>query len=116
MAKPLPIDVSNTKAQMRKGILEFCILLIVSQSEIYTNDILQELRKADLIVVEGTVYPILNRLKDANLLTYSWSESKSGPPRKYYSITPLGRTFLRQLVDTWQSLDASMNALLKKFN
>lgn len=115
MAKPLPIDVSNTKAQMRKGILEFCILLVVSQSEIYTNDILQELRKADLIVVEGTVYPILNRLKDANLLTYSWSESKSGPPRKYYSITPLGRTFLGQLVDTWQSLDASMNALLKKF-
>ncbi len=116
MAKPIPIDVSNTKAQMRKGILEFCILLIVSQGEIYANDILQELRTADLIVVEGTVYPILNRLKDANLLTYSWSESKSGPPRKYYSITPLGRSFLRQLIDTWQSLDSSINALMQKFN
>ncbi len=116
MAKILPIDVSNTKAQMRKGILEYCILLIVSQEEIYTNDILQELHKADLIVVEGTIYPILNRLKDADLLTYNWSESKSGPPRKYYSITPLGRVFLRQLIDTWESLDSSINALMKKFN
>lgn len=116
MAKPTPIDVSNTKAQMRKGILEFCILLIVSQEEIYASDILTELRNADLIVVEGTVYPILNRLKDAGLLTYTWSESNSGPPRKYYSITPLGQSFLRQLISTWQSLDSSINALMKKFN
>lgn len=101
---------------MRKGILEFCILLIASQGETYTNDILQELRKADLLVVEGTVYPILNRLKEAELLTYSWSESKSGPPRKYYAITPLGRTFLRQLISTWESLDSSINALMRKFN
>lgn len=111
-----PIDVGNTKAQMRKGILEFCILLIISQDKTYTNDILKELHQADLIVVEGTVYPLLNRLKNAGLLTYDWSESKSGPPRKYYSITREGRAFLEQLMTTWQSLDRSINALLKKFN
>jgi PadR family transcriptional regulator PadR len=111
-----PLDVANTKAQMRKGILEFCILLIISEDKTYTNDILQELRQADLIVVEGTIYPILNRLKNAGLLTYDWSESKNGPPRKYYSITPQGKVFLRQLLNTWESLDHSINALLKKFH
>lgn len=111
-----PLDVANTKAQMRKGILEFCILLIISEDKTYTNDILQELRQADLIVVEGTIYPILNRLKNAGLLTYDWSESKNGPPRKYYSITTQGKAFLRQLLSTWESLDHSINALLKKFH
>lgn len=110
------IDVANTKAQMRKGILEFCILLIISEDKTYTNDILKELHQADLIVVEGTVYPLLNRLKNAGLLTYDWSESKNGPPRKYYSITPEGKAFLKQLMTTWQSLDNSINTLLKKFN
>jgi Predicted transcriptional regulators len=111
-----PLEVANTKAQMRKGILEFCILLIISEEKTYTNDILKELHQADLIVVEGTVYPILNRLKNAGLLTYDWSESKNGPPRKYYSITPDGKAFLKQLLTTWQSLDRSINALLKKFH
>ena len=110
------IDVSNTKAQMRKGILEFCILLIVSQEKTYTNDILRELRAADLIVVEGTVYPILNRLKNAGLMEYDWSESPSGPPRKYYSLTKQGHSFLEQLVGTWNALDASITTLIKKFN
>jgi PadR family transcriptional regulator PadR len=113
---PTIIDVSNTKAQMRKGILEFCILLIVSQEKTYTNDIMKELRAADLIVVEGTVYPILSRLKNAGLLTYDWSESPSGPPRKYYSLTAEGHDFLEQLAGTWKSLDTSINTLLKKFN
>ena len=116
MAHPSLIDVSNTKAQMRKGILEFYILLIISQGKTYTNDILKELRTADLIVVEGTVYPILNRLKSAGLLEYDWSESPNGPPRKYYSLTQNGHDFLEQLVGTWESLDTSINTLLKKFN
>ena len=115
MQRSPPFDVSNTKAQMRKGILEFCILLIVSEGKTYTNDILTELHAADLIVVEGTVYPILNRLKNAGLLSYDWSESTSGPPRKYYALTSDGRAFLRQLLGTWQSLDTSINKLLKKF-
>ncbi len=116
MDPKLQLDVANTKAQMRKGILEFCILLIISEGETYTNDILKELRAADLIVVEGTLYPLLNRLKNAGLLTYDWSESKNGPPRKYYSLTPAGKAFLEQLLETWQTLDGSINALLKKFS
>ncbi|MFA5935325.1 MAG: PadR family transcriptional regulator [Patescibacteria group bacterium] len=111
-----PLDVSNTKAQMRKGILEFCILLIISQGKTYTNDILKELRTADLLVVEGTVYPILSRLKNAGLLSYDWSESPNGPPRKYYALTENGHDFLEQLVGTWESLDSSINKLLTKFN
>lgn len=116
MPHPLPIDVANTKAQMRKGILEFGILLIISEGKIYANDILNELRAADLIVVEGTVYPLLSRLKNAGLLTYDWSESKNGPPRKYYSLTPQGKQFLTQLSETWHALDTSINTLMKKFH
>lgn len=111
-----PIDVSNTKAQMRKGILEFCILLVVSQGKTYTNDILKELQAADLIVVEGTIYPILSRLKNAGLLSYDWSESPSGPPRKYYALTNDGRYFLEQLSGTWKALNGSITVLLNKFN
>ncbi len=110
------INVDNTKAQMRKGILEFCILLVISEGQIYANDILKELKAADLIVVEGTLYPLLNRLKNAELLSYDWSESKNGPPRKYYSLTPEGKKFLTQLLSTWQNLDTSINTLLKKFH
>ena len=118
MSQPITqdVDVGNTKAQMRKGILEFCILLIVSEGKMYANDILEVLRTADLIVVEGTIYPILNRLKNAGLLSYDWSESKSGPPRKYYSITPAGREFLTQLLGTWKSLNTSINHLIEKFH
>lgn len=111
-----PIDVANTKAQMRKGILEFCILLVISEGEAYASDILKELQAADLIVVEGTLYPLLSRLKNAGLLMYDWSESKNGPPRKYYSLTPQGRKFLDQLSETWTALDRSINTLMKKFN
>jgi len=115
MPQELPISVDNTKAQMRKGILEFCILLVISQGKTYASNILQELKKADLIVVEGTIYPLLNRLKDAGLLAYDWAESRSGPPRKYYSLTPQGAEFLKQLTNTWRMLDGSISALVKKF-
>ena len=111
----LEFNVENTKAQMRKGILEFCVLLVISQGKIYASDILKELKKADLIVVEGTVYPLLARLKNSGLLSYDWEESKSGPPRKYYVLTIEGAAVLKQLVKTWQSLDKSLNSLLKKF-
>jgi len=109
------INQENTKAQMRRGILEFCILLIISKGQIYANEILKELKKADLIVVEGTIYPMLSRLKNSGLLKYDWEESKSGPPRKYYSLTPKGRTFLSELKKMWLSLDKSINSLIKKF-
>lgn len=109
-------EIENTRAQMRKGFLEFCILLVISRDKIYSSDIIKELKKADLIVVEGTIYPLLNRLRKSELLDYSWEESRSGPPRKYYVITDKGRKSLEELTKTWTSLSGSINSLIKKFN
>jgi PadR family transcriptional regulator PadR len=115
MIKNTDANIENTKAQMRRGILEFSILLIISEGKIYTSNILRELKKADLIVVEGTIYPLLTRLKNMQLLEYDWQESKSGPPRKYYILTNSGKETLKQLTATWQSLDKSLTSLIKKF-
>jgi PadR family transcriptional regulator, regulatory protein PadR len=98
------MNVANTQIQMRKGLLEFCILHIISRGEVYTSDLIEELTQAQMIVVEGTLYPLLNRLKSAALVTYRWVESESGPPRKYYSITEEGKEFLSTLSETWASL------------
>jgi PadR family transcriptional regulator PadR len=98
------MNVANTQIQMRKGLLEFCILNIISRGEVYTSDLIDELTRAEMIVVEGTLYPLLNRLKEAELLSYRWVESESGPPRKYYSITEEGKKFLDILSETWTSL------------
>jgi len=94
----------NTQTQMRKGILEYCILSIIVRGEIYASDIIAELKKAELLVVEGTLYPLLTRLKNNGLLSYSWQESTSGPPRKYYQITPEGQEVLAKLDVTWKEL------------
>jgi PadR family transcriptional regulator PadR len=94
----------NTQTQMRKGILEYCVLLIISRGEIYASDIIAELKRAKLLVVEGTLYPLLTRLKNNGLLSYNWVESTSGPPRKYYVLTPEGKQILTQLDTTWQEL------------
>ncbi len=91
----------NIKAQMRKGILEYCILAILSREDSYAPKIIAELRQSEMIVVEGTIYPILTRQKNAGLLTYRWEESPQGPPRKYYSITAKGREYLAQLDIAW---------------
>jgi PadR family transcriptional regulator, regulatory protein PadR len=107
-------STENTKAQMRKGTLEFCILLIIAEGEAYASDILQRLKDADLLVVEGTLYPLLSRLRSAELLSYEWRESKNGPPRKYYSLTKKGKENLKELVATWHSLNASITSLLKR--
>lgn len=106
-------NIDKTKAQMRKGILEFCILSILKKGEAYPSDIIQNLKEAKLIVVEGTLYPLLTRLKNAELLSYRWEESTSGPPRKYYSITPLGEAFLQELQTTWQELETAINKITK---
>ncbi|GGK56977.1 PadR family transcriptional regulator [Rufibacter glacialis] len=98
------MKVENTQVQMRKGILEYCILEIISRGEVYASDMLEELTSAKMIVVEGTLYPLLTRLKNAGLLDYSWVESTSGPPRKYYTLTATGTEFLDQLRHTWQEL------------
>lgn len=98
------MKLDNTKAQMRKGVLELCILSILQRKEAYPSEIIEALREAKLIVVEGTLYPLLTRLKNADLLVYRWEESPSGPPRKYYSLTPLGESFLTELQKTWDEL------------
>lgn len=98
------MNVENTKVQMRKGILEYCILSIIAGSEVYASDILASLKDARLIVVEGTLYPLLTRLKNSGLLSYRWEESTGGPPRKYYELTPEGEAFLKELDDTWADL------------
>ncbi len=100
----MAINVENTKAQMRKGILEYCILSILSREDSYAPKIIAELKEAEMIVVEGTLYPILTRQKNQGLLTYRWEESPQGPPRKYYSLTPEGRDALRQLDESWDEL------------
>ncbi len=105
----MAINVDNTKAQMRKGILEYCILSILSREDSYAPKIIAELKEADMIVVEGTLYPILTRQKNQGLLTYRWQESPQGPPRKYYSLTPEGREALRQLDAEWETLVAQIN-------
>ena len=94
----------NTQTQMRKGILEYCILSVIAKGEIYASDIISELKKARLLVVEGTLYPLLTRLKNNGLLSYNWVESTSGPPRKYYVLSDEGRKVLEQLDGTWKEL------------
>lgn len=108
------IGPENTKAQMRKGILEYVVLLVISQGEIYASDILEVLKKDNLLIVEGTLYPLLSRLKQAELVAYAWRESASGPPRKYYRLTEKGQNTLKQLTVTWQGLSKSINSLIKK--
>lgn len=105
-------DIDTARAQMRKGMLEFCTLLIIEKDTAYVSDILKELKRADLIVVEGTLYPLLSRLKSEGLLEYSWQESKAGPPRKYYSLTEKGKKTLAQLKTVWKTLTTSINSLI----
>lgn len=103
------MNVENTKAQMRKGVLEFCILQLLKAREMYPSEIIDSLKEARLIVVEGTLYPMLTRLKNSGILDYRWEESKSGPPRKYYKLTPIGDKFLEELTETWQELVLAVN-------
>lgn len=108
------MNVENTKVQMRKGILEYCILHIISRGEVYASDMLNELTSAKIIVVEGTLYPLLTRLRKAGLLEYKWVESTSGPPRKYYILTEKGQLFLDQLNETWENLTASTSKIISR--
>ena len=103
------MNIENTKAQMRKGVLEMCILSLLSTEEMYTSDIIEKLKNSQLVVVEGTLYPLLTRLKNAGLLQYYWQESTSGPPRKYFKITPEGLTFLKELKDSWAAINEAVS-------
>ncbi len=108
------MNAENAKAQMRKGILEYCILTIIAEGDAYASDILNKLKEARLIVVEGTLYPLLTRQKNAGLLSYRWEESTQGPPRKYYSLTESGKEFLKDLDTSWHELVDAINNLKKK--
>jgi len=99
------MNADNIKSQMRKGYLEYCILLVLKKKPAYTSDIIAELKEAKLIVVEGTLYPLLTRLKNSGLLDYKWEESTQGPPRKYYEMTPLGYKFLEELENAWNEIN-----------
>jgi len=105
------INTDNVKAQMRKGILEYCILLILARNDAYATVIINELKTAKMIVVEGTLYPLLMRQKNQGLLSYRWEESPQGPPRKYYMITDKGRRFLKELDASWEELIVTVNAI-----
>lgn len=103
------MKIQNAKAQMRKGVLEYCILSILSGGDAYASDIIKELKSAELIVVEGTLYPLLTRQKNSGLLSYRWEESTQGPPRKYYRLTDTGEEFLSELDTSWNTLTTSVN-------
>ncbi len=107
------MNTENTKAQMRKGILEFCILSLINEKEMYVSDLIDELRNGKLEVVEGTLYPLLTRLKNGEFLSYRWEESTGGPPRKYYQMTDKGKLFLAELQNTWNDLTDSVNRITK---
>ncbi|MCF8379815.1 MAG: PadR family transcriptional regulator [Bacteroidales bacterium] len=110
------MNVENSKAQMRKGVLEYCILLMLSRKDAYASDIINQLKDAKLIVVEGTLYPLLTRQKNAGLLNYRWEESTQGPPRKYYTITEIGKSYIKELDKSWLELVKSIESIRKVNN
>jgi PadR family transcriptional regulator PadR len=105
------MNIDNTQSQMRKGILEFCILSIIKRNESYPSDIIEKMREANFQLLEGTLYPLLTRLKNAEMLTYRWVESNSGPPRKYFSLTEKGTAFYDELKSTWEELANAVQQL-----
>ena len=107
------MNIDNTASQMRKGVLEFCILSIIKEGEAYPSDIVEKMKEANLNIFEGTLYPLLTRLKNAEMLNYRWVESNSGPPRKYFSLTEKGETFYRDLEATWNELANAVAQLTK---
>jgi len=112
--KLMEMKSEKSTTQMRRGVLELCVLSIISDKDVYTSDIIEAMKDAELIVVEGTVYPLLSRLKNEGVLNYKWEESTSGPPRKYYSLSEEGKNMLKQLTETWTALSNSVNKLLNK--
>ncbi|WP_294082855.1 PadR family transcriptional regulator [Proteiniphilum sp. UBA5384] len=110
------MNIENTQSQMRKGVLEYCILSIIKRGEAYPGDIIDEMKGAGLQLLEGTLYPLLNRLKNAGILTYRWVESTSGPPRKYFCLTEKGEEFYVLLQATWNELAKGVETLTCKGN
>jgi PadR family transcriptional regulator, regulatory protein PadR len=110
------MNIDNTASQMRKGVLEFCILSVIKQGEAYPSDIIDKMKAANFNLLEGTLYPLLTRLKNAEFLTYRWVESNSGPPRKYFSLTEKGAAFYKELETTWNELASAVQAVTTNHN
>jgi len=110
------INTDNVKSQMRKGVLEYCILSILDNNDAYASSLIEELKRAKMIVVEGTIYPLLTRQKNQGLLTYRWEESQQGPPRKYYSITPKGQELLAEMDSAWRDMVETIALIRNKNN
>lgn len=108
------MNIENTQSQMRKGVLEFCILSVIKRGEVYPSDIIEEMKQANLNILEGTLYPLLTRLKNADFLTYRWVESSSGPPRKYFSLTEKGAAFYKELEQTWNEMANAVQTVTKQ--
>lgn len=107
-------EMAGAQAQMRKGVLELCILSILSQGDAYPTEIIDKLKDTKLVIVEGTLYPLLTRLKNTGLLGYRWEESSSGPPRKYYKLTEIGEQYLKELQLSWQDLVSAVNKTIEQ--
>ena len=107
------MNIENTQSQMRKGVLEFCILSIIKRGEAYPSDIIEEMKRASLNILEGTLYPLLTRLKNADLLSYRWVESSGGPPRKYFSLTEKGNDFYKELENTWREMSEAVGRVIQ---
>ncbi len=110
------MNLDNTQSQMKKGILEYCILSIIKKGEAYPSDIVEEMKAANMQILEGTLYPLLTRLKNAEMLSYRWVESSGGPPRKYFSLTPTGEAFYQDLEITWKELSEAVNKVTNQNN
>lgn len=108
----MQMNIDNTQSQMKKGILEFCILSVIKKGEAYPSDIVEEMKQANMQILEGTLYPLLTRLKNAEMLSYRWVESNSGPPRKYFSLTDRGQLFYNELEKTWRDLVAGVERVI----
>lgn len=110
------MNIENTASQMRKGVLEFCVLSVIRQGEVYPSDIIDKMKSANFQMMEGTLYPLLTRLKNANMVSYRWVESNSGPPRKYFSLTEAGLEFYKELEATWNEMASAVEAVKSQSN
>ncbi len=108
------MNIENTQSQLKKGVLEYCILSIIKNGEVYPSEIIEKMKAANLVILEGTLYPLLTRLKNADLLSYRWVESNSGPPRKYFSLTDKGKAFYTELQNTWIEIHNAVQIITKK--
>jgi PadR family transcriptional regulator PadR len=108
------MNIENTQSQLKKGVLEYCILSIIKNGEVYPSEIIEKMKAANLVILEGTLYPLLTRLKNADLLSYRWVESNSGPPRKYFSLTDKGSAFYTELQNTWIEINNAVQIITKK--